>query len=229
MINLSFTLINGVGKFDPYISLFCTCCMMLAFLFFISIYLVRLGVTSKLIPIILTLLFFMSIFLVRMSQIVTFSFRDTLDSLSLSLCHILMEKVILEKWEGKVSTRLSKATVSQMWPLFTDFFNFHKWFPTLANYHGIHGTNGEPGYIRYCFRFSIASNGVDDRHSTWPVSWSKERLIVVDHVHHSLNYEIVESNIGFYWRKNRSVTFHELLLHLTWPIFNKELLFYLFS
>ena len=59
------------------------------------------------------------------------------------------------------------------------------------------GTNGEPGCIRYCSGFPIASNGVDDHHSTLPVSWSKERLIAVDQVHHSLNYEIVESNIGF--------------------------------
>ncbi|PON47421.1 Polyketide cyclase/dehydrase [Trema orientale] len=110
-----------------------------------------------------------------------------------------MEKILQEKWEGKVSTRLPNATVSQIWPLFTDFFNFHKWFPSLANCHGIYGTNGKPGCIRYCSGFSIPSNGGDDDHdhSPRPISWSKERLIAIDHDQHSLSYEIVESNIGF--------------------------------
>ncbi|EXB93401.1 hypothetical protein L484_010729 [Morus notabilis] len=103
-----------------------------------------------------------------------------------------MEKALQAKWEGKVSAKLSNATVDQIWPLFTDFFNFQKWFPSLSTCHGIHGTNGDPGCIRYCSGFSIPSN-VGDK----PVSWSKERLIAVDHAQHSLTYEIVDSNIGF--------------------------------
>ncbi|KAJ7965926.1 lachrymatory-factor synthase [Quillaja saponaria] len=98
-----------------------------------------------------------------------------------------------QKWEGKVSARLTNATAEQIWPLFKDFFNLHKWFPSLPTCHGIHGNNGEPGSIRYCAGFSIPSSNGDKP----TVSWSKERLIAVDHVDQSLRYEIVDSNIGF--------------------------------
>ncbi|KAH7524162.1 lachrymatory-factor synthase [Ziziphus jujuba] len=97
-----------------------------------------------------------------------------------------------DKWEGKVSARLTKASAGQIWPLFKDFFNFHKWFPSLATSYGVHGTNGEPGCIRFCSGFSIPSNEGDK-----PVSWSKERLVAVDETEHRLCYEIVDSNIGF--------------------------------
>lgn len=100
------------------------------------------------------------------------------------------------KWEGNVSTRLTKACADQIWPLFKDFFNLHKWFPSLATCYGIHGTNGEPGCIRYCAGFSIPSDGSNDDNNR-PISWSKERLIAVDDVERSLSYEIVDSNIGF--------------------------------
>lgn len=96
------------------------------------------------------------------------------------------------KWEATVSARLTKARVDQIWPLLKDFFNFHRWFPTLATCYGIHGANGEPGCIRYCSGSSIPSKG-DHK----AVSWSKERLLAVDDANHSLSYEIVESNIGF--------------------------------
>uniref|UniRef100_A0A803NX48 peptidylprolyl isomerase n=1 Tax=Cannabis sativa TaxID=3483 RepID=A0A803NX48_CANSA len=92
---------------------------------------------------------------------------------------------------------IRNATVEQIWPLLADFFNFNKWFPTLATCQGIHGTNGEVGCIRYCSGFSIPSNNVDDQISSTPISWSKERLIAIDHDQHSLSYEILESNIGF--------------------------------
>ena len=105
----------------------------------------------------------------------------------------LMEPKSNSKWEGKVCTKLTNATTNQVWLLYKDFFNFHKWFPSLATCYGIHGTNGEPGCIRYCAGFSIPSNDGDNK----PVSWSKERLIVVDDDEHRLSYEIVDSNIGF--------------------------------
>ncbi|CAK7353144.1 unnamed protein product [Dovyalis caffra] len=103
-----------------------------------------------------------------------------------------MEQNSQPKWEGKVSTRLAKATADQIWPLLNDFFNFHKWFPSLATCYGINGTNGEPGCIRYCAGFSIPSNDTDQ-----PVSWSTERLTAVNHVERSLSYEMVDGNIGF--------------------------------
>ncbi|KAK7292021.1 hypothetical protein RIF29_07639 [Crotalaria pallida] len=93
-----------------------------------------------------------------------------------------------ERWEGNVSAKLKNTTAEQAWPLLKDFFNLHKRFPTLATCYGIHGSNGEPGCIRYCEGFSIPSNGV---------SWSKERLVAVDDADRSLKYEIIDSNIGF--------------------------------
>ncbi|KAK3213011.1 hypothetical protein Dsin_017717 [Dipteronia sinensis] len=104
-----------------------------------------------------------------------------------------MEQNLQPKWEGKVTTKLTQATADQIWTLFKDFFNLHKWFPSLSTSYGVHGTNGRPGCIRYCAGFSIpASND-----GNIPVRWSKERLIAVDQDHRSLSYEIVESNIGF--------------------------------
>ncbi|KAJ8751185.1 hypothetical protein K2173_016366 [Erythroxylum novogranatense] len=103
----------------------------------------------------------------------------------------------MPKWEAKVSTRLTKASADQIWPFLSDFFNLHKWFPGLANCHGVQGTNGEPGCIRYCVGFSIPPKGTAEDEKDRPCSWSKERLVSVDHVGRSLNYEIVDSNIGF--------------------------------
>lgn len=95
------------------------------------------------------------------------------------------------RWEGKVSARVRNVTKAQAWPLVKDFFNIHKLFPTLVTCYGLHGSNGDPGCIRYCAGFSIPSNGPES------VSWSKERLIAVDDVDFWLKYEIVESNIGY--------------------------------
>ncbi|XP_062165349.1 lachrymatory-factor synthase [Alnus glutinosa] len=100
------------------------------------------------------------------------------------------------KWEGKVCTRLTNATADQIWPLYRDFVNFHKWFPCLATCYAIHGTNGEPGCVRYCAGFSIPSNGAGAG-ADKPVSWSKERLTTLDNEGRSLSYEIVDCNIGF--------------------------------
>lgn len=96
------------------------------------------------------------------------------------------------KWEAKVSTVLKEATADQIWALYRDFFNFHKWFPDLASCYGIHGINGEPGCIRYCGGFSIKSEEGENS-----VSWSKEKLTAVDPIERSLTYEIVDCNIGF--------------------------------
>ncbi|CAN8287852.1 unnamed protein product [Cochlearia groenlandica] len=98
-----------------------------------------------------------------------------------------------EKWQAQVSTTLTKAKADQIWPLFTDFFNFNKYFPSLATCHGVHGIKGEPGCIRFCSGSSIKSNGQDSS----VVGWSKEKLVAVDDVERVMRYEIVESNIGF--------------------------------
>ncbi|KAI4316090.1 hypothetical protein L6164_024106 [Bauhinia variegata] len=103
-----------------------------------------------------------------------------------------MEQDKQQRWEGKVSAQLRNATADQIWLLLKDFFNFHKWFPSLSTCYGVHGCNGEPGCIRYCAGFSISSHG-----SEKSVSWSKERLVAIDHVDRSLSYEITDCNIGF--------------------------------
>uniref|UniRef100_A0A2C9W503 Bet v I/Major latex protein domain-containing protein n=1 Tax=Manihot esculenta TaxID=3983 RepID=A0A2C9W503_MANES len=101
------------------------------------------------------------------------------------------------KWKAKVTAKLTKAEPREIWPLFTDFFNLHKWLPTLRTCYGISGTNGEPGCIRYCSGSSIPSHNRSGDNNHLPVSWSTERLEAVDNVECSLRYVIVDSNIGF--------------------------------
>ncbi|KAE8678710.1 putative Polyketide cyclase/dehydrase and lipid transport superfamily protein [Hibiscus syriacus] len=96
------------------------------------------------------------------------------------------------KWEAKIPAKLTGASPDQVWVIYTDFFNFHKWFPTLASCYGVHGANGELGCIRFCSGFSISSRGGGGSEK-----WSKERLIAIDHSNRSLSYEIMENNIGF--------------------------------
>ncbi|KAF5726184.1 putative Polyketide cyclase/dehydrase and lipid transport superfamily protein [Tripterygium wilfordii] len=108
-----------------------------------------------------------------------------------------MERSSQSKWEGKVSSKSTEATADQIWSLYKDFFNLHKYFPKLASCYGIHGSNGEPGCIRYCDSFSISLSSDDVGLNERPISWAKERLIAVDDVERTLSYEIIESNIGF--------------------------------
>ncbi|KAK9683812.1 hypothetical protein RND81_10G166500 [Saponaria officinalis] len=98
----------------------------------------------------------------------------------------------MEKWEAKVRTKLKTRKPKEIWALFKDFFNLHKYFPNLTNSYGLHGTNGEPRCIRYCLGGSIKTDGGDDC-----IAFSKERLLAIDDVNMSLWYEIVECNIGF--------------------------------
>ncbi|XP_071688452.1 lachrymatory-factor synthase-like [Rutidosis leptorrhynchoides] len=99
----------------------------------------------------------------------------------------------MAKWEGMVSTTLTKANAAQIWPLFIDFFNFHEWFPNLSTCYGVHGTNGEVGCTRYCSGSSLPNEdgGIDQ------VSWSRERLVAVDPNKMSMTYEMVDCNIGY--------------------------------
>ncbi|OMO86672.1 Polyketide cyclase/dehydrase [Corchorus olitorius] len=101
------------------------------------------------------------------------------------------------KWEAKVSARLRKASAEEVWPVYTDFFNFGKWFPGLATCYGVHGTNGEPGCIRYVSGFSISSQKGSGGADKGSLRWAKERLVAVDHGERRLSYEIVDGNIGF--------------------------------
>lgn len=102
-----------------------------------------------------------------------------------------------QKWKAKFSTRLGKARADQIWPLFQDFFGVHKWFPGLPTSHGIHGANGEPGCIRYCSGFQLIREETNNESSLSNLSWSKERLVAIDHAHMTFTYEMVDCNIGF--------------------------------
>ncbi|XP_010249529.1 PREDICTED: lachrymatory-factor synthase-like [Nelumbo nucifera] len=99
------------------------------------------------------------------------------------------------KWEGKACASLRGITADQVWPLLSDFFNVHKWFPTLATCYAIHGVSGQPGCVRYCAGSSIPSNSGGDTRPT--VSWATERLVHIDPIGRSFTYEIVDSNVGF--------------------------------
>ncbi|PWA56554.1 hypothetical protein CTI12_AA417710 [Artemisia annua] len=99
----------------------------------------------------------------------------------------------MAKWEGKVTTTLTKASANEIWPLFIDFFNFHKWFPNLSTCYGVHGLNGDVGATRYCAGFALPNNDG----SIEQVSWSKERLVAVDTNQMSMSYEMVDCNVGF--------------------------------
>uniref|UniRef100_A0A7N0ZZ77 Lachrymatory factor synthase n=1 Tax=Kalanchoe fedtschenkoi TaxID=63787 RepID=A0A7N0ZZ77_KALFE len=102
-----------------------------------------------------------------------------------------MGQVSDEKWRGSVSSEARRATADQIWSLYKDFFNFHRWFPTLAECSGVHGVNGEVGCVRHCSGSSLPNgSGVED-------SWSKERLVAVNEEERTLRYEIVDGNIGF--------------------------------
>ncbi|KAL4591752.1 hypothetical protein LXL04_004723 [Taraxacum kok-saghyz] len=101
-----------------------------------------------------------------------------------------MEKSSTAKWEGKVTSSLTKASADQIWPLFIDFFNLHKWFPGMSACNGIHGVNGEVGCIRHCVGFPFKNSVGKD-------CWAKARLVAVDPNEMSLSYDIIESNFGF--------------------------------
>ncbi|KAL3814584.1 hypothetical protein ACJIZ3_015852 [Penstemon smallii] len=92
---------------------------------------------------------------------------------------------MVQKWEANVSARLEKANADQIWPLLKDFFGHGKWFPALPTCHGIHGTNGELGCIRYCAGFGPKRD-----------NWCKEKLVALDSAQMTFSYEIVESNIA---------------------------------
>lgn len=102
-----------------------------------------------------------------------------------------------QKWQAKVCTTLDRAEADQIWPFFQDFFGLDKWFPGLPNCQGIQGVNGEPGCVRYCSGFGLKSVVEDGDSGQSKVSWSKERLVAIDHDRRTLTYEIVDSNIGF--------------------------------
>ncbi|GAA0150331.1 hypothetical protein LIER_09293 [Lithospermum erythrorhizon] len=100
-----------------------------------------------------------------------------------------------KRWEAKVSTTLPNASTDQIWPLFADFFGLHKWFPGLSTCYGLSGDNGQHGCVRYCSGGSLSAIvGGDEKVTS---SWSKERLVAIDHGGKSLSYEILDCNIGF--------------------------------
>ncbi|KAF5207861.1 Lachrymatory-factor synthase [Thalictrum thalictroides] len=105
-----------------------------------------------------------------------------------------MEQEQQPKWEGKVNAKLKGLKADQVWPLLQDFFNLHKWFPTLSTCYGLEGVNGQPGCIRYCAGSSMPSNGSIDGKI---LSWSIEKLLSIDPIQFTFTYELLDGNIGF--------------------------------
>ncbi|KAI3945270.1 hypothetical protein MKX01_035031 [Papaver californicum] len=104
------------------------------------------------------------------------------------------------KWEGKLQAKLEGPKADQVWIILQDFFNLHKWFPSLTTCYGIEGISGQPGCIRYCAGSSIPSSSSNNgRHDDDVIgtNWSTERLVDIDSVQRSITYEIVDCNIGF--------------------------------
>ncbi|PIA42763.1 hypothetical protein AQUCO_02000309v1 [Aquilegia coerulea] len=96
------------------------------------------------------------------------------------------------KWEGKVNAKLKGLKADQVWPLLQDFFNLHKWFPTLSTSYGLEGVNGQPGCKRYCAGSSMPANGGGKI-----LSWSIEKLLSIDPIKFTFTYELLHGNIGF--------------------------------
>ncbi|KAI3696651.1 hypothetical protein L6452_29101 [Arctium lappa] len=103
------------------------------------------------------------------------------------------------KWQSKVVADLKSITPQQVWPLFEDFCNFHKWLPTIDTCRHVEGVYGQPGLVRYCASTlpSPPSNGGDQSTPTTVVKWCHEKLLSIDPVQRSLRYEIAENNLGF--------------------------------
>lgn len=105
-----------------------------------------------------------------------------------------MEQAKKPKWEGSVLAKLKGPKPDQVWPLLQDFFNFHKYFPSLPSCKGTEGVNGQPGCVRFCSGFSLSSDESDGKPAA---TWATEKLIAVDPVGLSITLEVLDSNIGF--------------------------------
>lgn len=95
------------------------------------------------------------------------------------------------KWEGKTSRELKGHAAEQVWPLWADFCNFHKWLPVLDACYLVDGIPGQPGVTRYC----AAPLPYPDDGTT--IKWAKEKLLTIDPINHCLSYEITENNFRF--------------------------------
>ncbi|GAV65524.1 Polyketide_cyc2 domain-containing protein [Cephalotus follicularis] len=104
-----------------------------------------------------------------------------------------MATVTKHKWEGKSVVELTGATADQIWPLFADFCNVHKWYPQLDTCYHVEGVQGRPGLIRYCASTTDTSFKSSDNTT---IKWVKERLLTIDPIKRCLSYEVVDNNMG---------------------------------
>ncbi|KAK4365070.1 hypothetical protein RND71_016428 [Anisodus tanguticus] len=94
----------------------------------------------------------------------------------------------MSKWEGKAIVNLKGLKAEQVWPLFEDFFNFHKWLPTIDTCYQV---NDKDGVIRYCACTMPPSS--DGGEAT--IKWCHERLLMVDKIERCLSYEALDNNM----------------------------------
>ncbi|PIA64761.1 hypothetical protein AQUCO_00100317v1 [Aquilegia coerulea] len=101
-----------------------------------------------------------------------------------------------KQWEGTVSVKLPNSTADQIWPLYVDFCNLHKWLSKIDRMcQHVEGSPdpAQPGCIRY-----VSSPGTQFPDGTeGPRVWASEKLLTIDHTERCLSYEITESNMGF--------------------------------
>ncbi|KAF5202106.1 Lachrymatory-factor synthase [Thalictrum thalictroides] len=99
-----------------------------------------------------------------------------------------------QKWQAKLSAKLTGSTADQIWPLLEDYCNIHKWLQVLDTCYHIEGSPdpGQPGCIRYCSGPVISVEKDGDT-----IIWANEKLLIMDPVERYLSYEINESNMGF--------------------------------
>ncbi|KAF5202108.1 Lachrymatory-factor synthase [Thalictrum thalictroides] len=100
-----------------------------------------------------------------------------------------------KQWEGTVSVKLTSSTADQIWPLYVDFCNLHKWLTIIDSCQHVEGSPdpAQPGCIRY-----VSGPGTQLPDGTeGPRIWANEKLLTIDHTERCLSYEITEGNMGF--------------------------------
>ncbi|KAM1061951.1 hypothetical protein ACFX13_026992 [Malus domestica] len=102
------------------------------------------------------------------------------------------------KWEGKASAELKGPKAEQIWPLLEDFFGLHEWFPTLTTCHGVEGTSGVAGCVRFCAGFKTPVDPKSDQNQDQEkVNWTKQKLLTIDPANMTYSYSIIDGNVGF--------------------------------
>ncbi|OMO86671.1 Polyketide cyclase/dehydrase [Corchorus olitorius] len=86
-----------------------------------------------------------------------------------------------QKWQGKATAELKRATGEQIWPLLEEFCNLDQLFPSVDTCYRVEGDPGQPGLVRHC---------------KGPGGWCNEKLLTLDSANFCLTYQALENNVG---------------------------------